>query len=158
MYIPFQLLKKEYLDELSRSSFTFLVLQYFSWPGIGSIKVAMVHFYKEYLLAEMHMIQMPPGSCIQYSLPDGKPYIESLMESKEHLIFLNEISEAGWQAKLARLYDPQIKRSIIARHLFPVLHSIEVSFQLELGQLSIVLNDQLTIHKELFYDLVMGNS
>ncbi|MGE8426309.1 MAG: hypothetical protein ACN6O7_00465 [Sphingobacterium sp.] len=131
-------------------------MQYFNWPGLGTIQVAMLHPYKEYLLAEMHLIQMPPGSCTPYSLPDDKQSIESLLKSKEHLIFLNEVSEDGWQNKLARLYDPKIKRSIIDRQLFPMLNNIEVSFQLELGQLSIVLNDEHTIHKELFYDFVAG--
>ncbi|MNT28859.1 hypothetical protein D3C72_1645710 [compost metagenome] len=72
------------------------------------------------------------------------------------MIFFNEVIEDGWQDKLARLYDPKIKRSIIDRQLFPMLNNIEVSFQLELGQLSIVLNDEHTIHKELFYDFVGG--
>ncbi|MCS4165168.1 hypothetical protein [Sphingobacterium sp. BIGb0116] len=134
-------------------------MQYFNWPGLGTIQVAMLHPYKEYLLAEMHLIQMPQGSCILYSLPDDKRSIESLLESKEHLIFLNELIEDGWQNKLARLYYPKIKRSIIDRQLFPMLNNIEdieVSFQLELGQLSIVLNDEHTIHKEPFYDFVAG--
>lgn len=156
MYIPFKLLKKEHLDELAQSAITFLVLQYFNWPGLGSIKVAMLHPYKEYLLAEMHLIQMPVGSCELYSLPDHKSTIDSQLESKEHLIFLNEVSEDSWQDRLARLYDPKIKRSIIDRQLFPILNNIEVSFQLELGQLSIVLNDEYTIHKEPFYDFVVG--
>jgi hypothetical protein len=156
VYIPFKLLTKAYLDELPESGNTYLVLQKFDWPNLQSVKGFILQPYKEIMLAQMHSIQRPEANCMIVTLPAERKYLVSLLEGKEQLIFLNELIEQSWQDKLARLYAAQIKRAIIKKQLFPMLHVVEVSFQLELGLLMIVLHDGKTVHKETFYDFVMG--
>lgn len=156
MYIPFKLLTKAYLDELSESENTYLVLQKFDWPNLQSIKGFILQPYKEIMLAKMHAIQRPEANCMIVTLPAERKYLVSLLEGKEQLIFLNELIEQSWQDKLARLYAAQIKRGIIENQLFPILNIVEVKFQIELGQLLIVMYDGSTIEKAPFYDFVMG--
>ncbi|WP_333624265.1 hypothetical protein [Sphingobacterium siyangense] len=156
MYIPFKLLTKAYLDELSESENTYLVLQKFDWPNLQSIKGFILQPYKEIMLAQMHAIQRSEANCMIVTLPAERKYLVSLLEGKEQLIFLNELIEQSWQDKLARLYAAQIKRGIIEKQLFPILNIVEVKFQIELGKLLIVMYDGSTIEKAPFYDFVMG--
>jgi hypothetical protein len=156
VYIPFKLLNKAYLDELSKTEHIYLVLQQFDWPNLKSVKGFIVQPYKELILAQMHMVQIPKANCKLVVLPDEIEYLAFLLERKDQLIFLNELIDQNWQEKLARLYDAQIKRVIIDKQVFPILNIVEVSFHLELGQLLIVMYDGNTIEKAPFYDFVMG--
>ena len=79
-----------------------------------------------------------------------------LLDSKEHLVFLNEIIETDWATTLEELYDAQIKRGIIDKQLFSIRNNVQISFQLVLGQLIILLHDEHKIHREPFYDFVLG--
>lgn len=157
MYIPFKLLKKEHLDELYKSGFPYLIVQRLNWPNLGNNLYGLIITpYKKKTEAEMHLIQIAAGNCKIISLPDEIWPILELLDSKEHLVFLNEVNETDWQTTLAKLYDAQIKRGIIDKQLFSIRNNVLISFQLVLGQLIIVLHDEHKIHREPFYDFVMG--
>ncbi|MOA13209.1 hypothetical protein D3C78_1332480 [compost metagenome] len=155
MYIPFKLLIKTQLDELARSGNKYLVLQNFKWPNLGIVKGLMIHPYNEPLLAKMHQVQMGHEDATLYEIGQNSSDIELLMDSKEHLVFSNEVSDNNWRKVLVELYGQQIKKVILLRDIFPLVYNIKISFQLEMGQLFVLISNDRKIHKEPFYDFVM---
>lgn len=158
MYIPFKLLTKTQLDDLAESGKKYLVLQNFKWPNLSIVKAVMIHPYSEQLLAEMHQVQMGHEDATLYDFDQNSRDIELLMDSKEHLVFSNEVSDVNWRKVLVELYGQRIEKVILLRDIFPLLYNIKISFQLEMGQLFVVMSNDWKIHKEPFYDFVMGGS